>query len=151
MTTRPEFAKDANFVNGLAAVALFAVLAVVFVSAGFGEAAGFPADASITASLGYALFNIGADAVGVPLVESEGMLAAFEIIDVVLVAALVASIMLARQRAGGQIVSALTIEGGREADGGRETDGGSEAAGGTDAAATAGSAADDGGEASWSR
>ncbi|MFB6120681.1 MAG: proton-conducting membrane transporter [Halobacteriaceae archaeon] len=78
--------------RGLAAVALFAVMAAVFVGAEFGEAAGFPGDASITASIGYAMFNLGgAD------VASEGMLAAFEIIDVVLVAAVVGAVMLARR------------------------------------------------------
>ena len=49
MTSRPEFADDLNFVPGLAAVALFAVMAAVFVGAGFESAtAGFPADVSIS-------------------------------------------------------------------------------------------------------
>jgi NADH-quinone oxidoreductase subunit J len=78
--------------RGLAAVALFAVMAALFVGAEFGEAAGFPNGTSITASIGYAMFNL--DGGGVP---SEGMLAAFEIIDVVLVAALVGAVMLARR------------------------------------------------------
>ena len=76
--------------RGLAAVALFAVMAALFVGADFGDVAGFPADASITASIGYAMFNLDGGAVA-----SEGMLAAFEIIDIVLVAAVVGAVMLA--------------------------------------------------------
>ena len=93
MTSRPELATDRiNALQGLAAVALFLVLAVVFVTAQFGPSNGFSPDASITASLGYALFNLAGG--GIP---SEGLLAAFEIIDVVLVAALVGAVMLARR------------------------------------------------------
>lgn len=93
MTSRPRLATEKlNPVQGLAAVALFIVLAVVFVMAQFGPSTGFSPDASITASIGYALFNLaGAD------IASEGMLAAFEIIDVVLVAALVGAVLLARR------------------------------------------------------
>lgn len=93
MTSRPQLATEKfNPVQGLAAVALFLVLAVVFMTVQFGPSAGFSPDASITASIGYALFNLaGAD------VASEGLLAAFEIIDIVLVAALVGAVMLARR------------------------------------------------------
>jgi len=88
---------------GVAALALFAVMAWIFVGAEFGEAAGFPDGASITASIGYAMFNINAQ----NAVPGEGMLVAFEIIDLVLVAALVGAVMLARRDDGGEIVSAL--------------------------------------------
>ncbi|MFB6068590.1 MAG: NADH-quinone oxidoreductase subunit J [Halobacterium sp.] len=103
MTSRPRLARDINLLPGLAAVALFAVMGVVFVGANFDPTAGgFPADVSITASLGHVLFNIG----GTPLAEqTPGFLAAFEIIDVVLVAALVGAVMLAKreyQTSGGE-------------------------------------------------
>jgi len=88
-------------VRGLAAVALFAVMAAVFFAAEFGDVAGFP-DGSITASLGYALFDL--DGAAVP---SEGLLAAFEIVDLVLVAALVGAVMLARREGG----DALSVSG----------------------------------------
>ena len=88
---------------GVAALALFAVMAWIFVGAEFGEAAGFPDGASITASIGYAMFNINAQ----NAVPGEGMLVAFEIIDLVLVGALVGAVMLARRDDGGEIVSAL--------------------------------------------
>jgi len=93
MTSRPEFADDLNFVSGLAAVALFAVMAVVFVGAGFESAtAGFPADVSVTASLGYVLMDLN----GTSLAEATpGFLAAFETIDIVLVAALAGAVFLA--------------------------------------------------------
>ncbi|MFC4549458.1 MULTISPECIES: NADH-quinone oxidoreductase subunit J [Halorussus] len=109
---------------GLAAVALFGVLAYVFVGAEFGEAAGFPNGAEITASIGYAMFNIGAQ----NAVASEGFLVAFEIIDVVLVAALVGAVMLARRDEGGTITSALRSDAVEDegqvavADGGEPTD-----------------------------
>ncbi|MFB6136095.1 MAG: proton-conducting membrane transporter [Halobacteriaceae archaeon] len=113
MPTRPELADQPNFVNGLAAVALFVVFAAVFLSASFADPAGFGEGVSVTASLGYALFNIGGDAVKTAVVESEGLLAAFEIVDVVLVAALVAAVMLARRETGGSVVTAIT-DGGKE-------------------------------------
>ena len=88
--------------RGIGAVALFVVLAYTFLRAPIGEAAGFPEGASITASLGMALFNFGGAAV-----PAEGFLAPFEIIDVVLVAALVAAVMLARRDVGGRVAGAL--------------------------------------------
>ncbi|WP_368409392.1 proton-conducting membrane transporter [Halorussus gelatinilyticus] len=78
-------------------------MAWLFVGAEFGEAAGFPDGPSITASIGYAMFNINAQ----NAVPSEGMLVVFEIIDLVLVAALVGAVMLARRDDGGEITSAL--------------------------------------------
>lgn len=110
MTTKPKLHPDLNLMPGLIAVALFVVMAAAFVGASFPEPAGFPADASIVASLGYAMFNITGDFVSV---EGEGLLAAFEIIDVVLVAALVGSVMLAR-REGGGFVSELITDGGED-------------------------------------
>jgi len=100
MTSRPEFADDLNFVPGLAAVALFAVMAAVFVGAGFESAtAGFPADVSVTASLGYVLMDLN----GTSLAEATpGFLAAFIIIAVLLDAALDGAVFLAdREDQGG--------------------------------------------------
>ncbi|KPN30980.1 hypothetical protein SY89_01722 [Halolamina pelagica] len=42
MVSRPELKEDTNYVNGLAASILFVVLAAVFLTASFGESAGFP-------------------------------------------------------------------------------------------------------------
>ncbi|MFB6094541.1 MAG: NADH-quinone oxidoreductase subunit F [Halanaeroarchaeum sp.] len=94
MTTRPQFATDLNLLPGLVAAGLFAVMAAVFLGAGFPEQSGFPAGARITASIAYAMFDLGGTA---STVASDGFLAAFEIIDLVLVAALVAAVMLARR------------------------------------------------------
>ncbi|AHG03439.1 NADH dehydrogenase [Halobacterium sp. DL1] len=101
MTTRPRLRDPKTFVPGIVAVALFAVMAAVFVGTNFDVATGFAADANITATIGYALMGL-LDVSGETAVESEGFLAAFEIIDVVLVAALVGSVMLAdRELLGG--------------------------------------------------
>ena len=110
MTTKPELKLGSHLVPGLAAVALFVVMVATFVTAPFGEAAGFPADANITASIGYAMFNL-TDLAGVP---SESFLVAFEIIDLVLVAALAAAVMLARRESEGSLVT-LLADGGRTA------------------------------------
>lgn len=59
---------------------------------------------SITESLGYALFSLDNSRQGVP---SEGFLLPFETIDVVLVAALVAAVMLARRESGATLQTAL--------------------------------------------
>jgi NADH-quinone oxidoreductase subunit J len=108
MTTKPELRLGSHLLPGLAAVALFVVLAVVTLRASFGDPQGFGADAGITASIGYAMFNL--DMGSIP---GEGFLVAFEIIDVVLVAALVAAVMLARREEEGSMV-ALLADGGRE-------------------------------------
>ena len=97
MTTKPELATDIDLFPGLVAAALFGVFAVIFLGATFAGATGFETDAPITASIGYAMFNLGG---GPSTVASEGFLATFEIIDVVLVAALVVAVMLARRRSG---------------------------------------------------
>ena len=94
MTTRPELADDINVLPGLAAVALFGVLAISIVTNQFEVAQGFSEGARITASIGYALFNFGGES---GIVQSEGFLAPFEIIAIVLVAALVVAVMLARR------------------------------------------------------
>ncbi|QLC33953.1 hypothetical protein EFA46_006960 [Halarchaeum sp. CBA1220] len=96
MTTRPSLATDANLARGLGALVLFVVLAGAFLLTEFGPAAWYPEGASITAGIGYALFDMSAQT---PLV-GDGFLAAFETVDFVLVAALVAAVTLARRDGG---------------------------------------------------
>ncbi|WP_255196711.1 NADH-quinone oxidoreductase subunit J [Halorarius litoreus] len=91
MTTRPRLYKGGK-ATGIAALALFVVLVAVFLTADFGEMAGFGGVDGITATIGYAMFNLDAGTL-----PSEGFLIAFEIIDVVLIAALAAAVMLARR------------------------------------------------------
>ena len=95
---------------GLAALALFGVLAAVVLgsTSGFGDPAGFPAGELIIHNIGYALFDI--DLGGIP---TEGFLAAFLIIAIALDVALDSAVYLAKQEDEGTIVSALT-DGGRE-------------------------------------
>jgi len=108
MTSKPTLRVGSHLLPGLAAVALFVVIATVILRASFGAPQGFPSDASITASIGYAMFNL--DMGSIP---SEGFIVAFEIIDAVLVAALAAAVMLARREQGGDVV-ALLADGGRQ-------------------------------------
>ncbi|MFB6221035.1 MAG: proton-conducting membrane transporter [Halolamina sp.] len=98
MTSRPRLHTSSRQVYGLAAAALFVVLVAVFLTAGFDQATGFPGEGSITASIGYAMFNLGSLATH----QSEGFLVTFEIIDMVLVAALVGAVMLGRREEGGR-------------------------------------------------
>ena len=107
MTTRPRLETNKRQTVGLIAFVLFAVLVAVFLTADLGTPQGFSGDGSITASIGYAMFNIDGGAF-----ESEGFLVAFEIIDVVLVAALAAAVMLARREGPG--FGPLETDGGRD-------------------------------------
>ncbi|WP_244605238.1 NADH-quinone oxidoreductase subunit J [Halorussus halobius] len=103
---------------GIAAVALFVVLAAVFVGAPFGDPApGFEGDAGIMASIGYSMFNIDAP----NAVPSEGFLVTFILIAVVLDAALDGAVMLASREDEGELTTALRSEGERvpATDGGR--------------------------------
>jgi len=113
--SRPELKSDISYTKGLAALALFAVMAAVLAGAPFGAPQGFPDGANLTASIGYAMFNVGVDQItGATLVASEGFLVAFEIIDVVLVAALAGAILLARRETGDESITAVVADGGRE-------------------------------------
>jgi NADH-quinone oxidoreductase subunit J len=96
MTTRPRLRDPSTFVTGILAVALFAVLATVFLGAGFEEAAGFASDANFTASIGYALLGL-VEFAGESGVPGEGFLAAFIIVALLLDAALEGSVLLARR------------------------------------------------------
>ncbi|HMB49210.1 MAG TPA: hypothetical protein VKM69_00985 [Natronoarchaeum rubrum] len=88
-------------------MALFAVLATVFLTAGFADPAGF-GDASVMEAIGYALLNIDVDN-GIPV---EGFLFAFILIAVALDAALDGAIMLARREEDDSLTSALQTDGG---------------------------------------
>lgn len=92
MPTRPRLKTEGSLLPGLAAVALFVVMGFVFVTSRWGQPAGF-GEGSITASIGYAMFGL----VELAAHESEPFLVAFEIIDLALVAALVAAVMLGRR------------------------------------------------------
>jgi len=94
--SRPELARDANFARGLGALALFAALAGAFLATSFGPAAWFPADASVVGNVGYSLVGLA----GQGGLADESFLAAFELVDIVLVAALVGAVTLARKDGG---------------------------------------------------
>jgi NADH-quinone oxidoreductase subunit J len=107
-TTRPELDLGAHLVPGVAALALFVVMVGAFLTATFPAPQGFPDGANITASIGYAMFNL--DFGDVP---SESFLVAFLIIAIALDAALDGAIILARREHEGKTV-ALLSDGGRE-------------------------------------
>ncbi|WP_330632214.1 NADH-quinone oxidoreductase subunit J family protein [Halocatena halophila] len=105
MTTRPRLKLGSHLLPGLAAVALFAVMAAVFLQGNFPAPAGF-GDGSVLRSIGMAMFALE------PSIPSANFLVAFEIIDVVLVAALVGAVMLAR-REGDDSSGSVRTDGGR--------------------------------------
>lgn len=113
MTTRPRLNLGRHLVPGLAAVALFAVMAAAFLTAEFPAPQGF-GEGSITASIGYAMFDLGGP------IPSEGFLVAFEIIDVALVAALVAAVMLADRESERRPLSGPGSDSGSNAETGSE-------------------------------
>jgi NADH:ubiquinone oxidoreductase subunit 6 (subunit J) len=201
MTTRPELRDTGNLLPAVAAVALFVVMAVVFLGAPIGDAAGFPQNAevanesigdasvasnasivenngtfaqvntssgtqqtqlsdetgvnativtaggsaygivtepvSVTETIGYAMFGLTEQ---LPAeLKSESFLAVFEIIDLVLVAALVGAVTLARREDLSTVVSLFTSSedaapsGAVAADGGSEPDAVEESTDGGDA------------------
>jgi NADH-quinone oxidoreductase subunit J len=95
MTTRPRpIDIDRSTVPGLAAFALFVVMAAVFITAEFEAAEGFPGGESIVGSIGSALIGIEA------AIPTEGFLVAFVLIAIVLDAALDGALMLAKRDGG---------------------------------------------------
>ncbi|WP_313694361.1 proton-conducting membrane transporter [Halorarum halobium] len=115
--SKPELKLGSHLVPGLAAVALFVVMALVFLTSSFPleEAAGFPEGASITASIGYAMFNI----TGGP-VPAEGFLVAFLVIAVVLDIAIDGAIFLAKRGDEGVLETALSRDSSERTDGGSD-------------------------------
>ena len=115
MTTRPRLETNKRQAVGLLALVLFAVLAAVFLTAELGSAQGFPGEGSITASIGYAMFNLEGGAF-----PAEGFLVAFIVIAVVLDAALDAAVMLAKRGEEGEGFLPLRTDGSGEGDHERE-------------------------------
>jgi NADH-quinone oxidoreductase subunit J len=107
MTTKPKLRVGSHLLPGLAAVGLFVVVATAVLRASFDAPQGFPSDANITASIGYAMFNLDMGAV-----PGEGMIVAFIAIAVALDAALDGSLLLAKREKDGSAV-ALLADGGR--------------------------------------
>jgi len=93
---RPRLATDLDLAPGIAALALFGVLAAVFLTASFDAPAGFEAGLSVMDGIGYALFDLVEQS---PLV-TEGFLFAFLAIAVVLDAALDGALLLAKREGG---------------------------------------------------
>jgi len=108
VTTKPSLRTGSHLLPGLAAVALFVVMAAAILQGTFGDPQGFGADAAITASIGYAMFNLDMGAI-----PGEGMLVAFIVIAVALDAALDGAILLAKREKDGSAV-ALLADGGRQ-------------------------------------
>jgi len=106
VTTKPELRLGRHLLPGLAAVALFAVMAATFLSASFGSSAGFGGAESITRNIGYAMFDL----TGLLTVDSEGFLVAFIVMAVVLDAALEGAVYLAKREDGGTLRTALSID-----------------------------------------
>ena len=107
MTNKPRLNTEGSLVAGLAAVALFVVLAVVFAGVSFPSPAGFGEGAAITKSLGAAMFDIAPSAImdeGETAVPAEGFLVAFIVIGVLLDAALDGAVMLANREEKGENV-----------------------------------------------
>jgi NADH-quinone oxidoreductase subunit J len=132
VTTKPELKLGRHLLPAVAALALFAVMAVVFLTAPFSQPNGFPEGALITASIGYAMFNIPTSSIEATLVDAEGFLVAFILIAIVLDVAIDAALFLAKRESDESLVAALqnvdetddvsAPEGGRpaRADGGEE-------------------------------
>ncbi|WP_129115228.1 proton-conducting membrane transporter [Halegenticoccus tardaugens] len=109
MTSKPRLKLGSHLVPGLAAVALFFVMALAFAGASFPSPEGFGPNANVTASIGYAMFDL----TDFGSIGSEGFLAAFIIIAIVLDAAIDAAVFLAKREEDGSVVTALT-DGGRD-------------------------------------
>ncbi|WP_323676687.1 hypothetical protein [Halorubellus sp. PRR65] len=189
MTTSPELRDTGSLLPAVAAVGLFVVMAVVFLGAPVGDAAGFPQNVevanesigdasvasnasiqttdngtfaqvstasgnestlltedtgvnatvvtaggsaygvvsdpvSVTETIGYAMFGLNDQIPGE--LTSESFLAVFEIIDLVLVAALVGAVTLARREDLGTVVTLFTSSEDEAPSGAVAADGGSE-------------------------
>jgi NADH-quinone oxidoreductase subunit J len=107
VTTKPELRVGSHLLPGLAAVALFVVMAAAVLRASFGAPQGFPPDGNVTASIGYAMFNLDMGAI-----PGEGFLVSFIVIALVLDATLDGSLLLAKREEDGSAVALLT-DGGR--------------------------------------
>jgi len=107
MTTKPELNLGSHLVPGLAAAALFVVMAATILASSFPEPQGFAEGANITASIGYAMFNLDLGDVA-----GESFLVAFILIAVTLDVALDGAVHLATREDGEG--RRLLADGGRE-------------------------------------
>jgi len=112
VTTRPRLERNKRQAVGLLAFVLFGVLSAVFLAAEFGTPAGFPGDGSITASIGYAMFDLDGGTF-----DAEGFLITFLVIAMVLDAALDAAVMLGSREEAEEGFLPLT-DGGEDETGG---------------------------------
>jgi len=95
---RPRIKRDLAWHRGLAAIALFVVLAAAFLNARFPTPAGFGEGAEVTRSIGAALFGLDPSAVtSGGAVPAEGFLVALILIAILLDAALDGSLLLAKR------------------------------------------------------
>ena len=108
MTTGPKLRLGSDLVPGIIAVALFAAMSLIVLNTGFSpEMEGFP-ETSITAEIGYALFDMTAlQSTEGAIADTERFLASFLLAAVVLDAALDASLVLAKREEEGETVTAL--------------------------------------------
>jgi NADH-quinone oxidoreductase subunit J len=107
VTTKPRLRLGKHLLPGLAAVALFGVMAGTILTASFGDPAGFGGPESITRNIGYAMFDL----TGLLEVPTEGFLVAFMVTALVLDAALEGAVYLAKREAGDTLTTALSIGG----------------------------------------
>ena len=108
MTTKPELNLGSHLLPGVAAAALFVVMAATFLSASFPDPQGFAGGANVTASIGYAMFNLDLGDI-----QGESFLAAFIIIAITLDVALDGAVHLATREEGSDDRT-LLADGGRE-------------------------------------
>lgn len=102
MTTRPRpIPFDRALLPGLIAVALFVLMAAVFLNQEFVEPAGFD-DVSIVVGIGYAIIGAAEQAGEYAVYEgTENFLVALILVAIVLDAALDGALMLAKRDEGG--------------------------------------------------
>ena len=106
-TTKPELDLGSHLLPGLAAAALFVVMAATILAASFPEPTGFAEGANVTASIGYAMFNLGLGDI-----PGESFLVAFIVIAVTLDVALDGAVHLATREDDSD--RTLLADGGRE-------------------------------------
>ncbi|ARS90939.1 NADH-quinone oxidoreductase subunit J [Natrarchaeobaculum aegyptiacum] len=112
MTSRPRLRLEGNLAPGLLAVALFVLMALVVLNTGFSAMPTNPFDVdSVTAAIGYALFDLAPLQAEAGVTGTEPFLAAFLLVAVVLDAALDAALVLAKREEGGEPVSPLQSTG----------------------------------------
>ncbi|MFC3956925.1 hypothetical protein [Halovivax cerinus] len=100
-----------RFVPGLLAVGLFGIFAAVVFGTDFAGSVGYPDGVSITAAIGYSLFDFAGlqESQGVP--GTESFLVSFLLIAVVLDAALDASLVLATREGPDESVRPSAFDG----------------------------------------